>query len=726
MKNLFSFFLLILIATNCFGQSRSTFMNLVYDRNIPELQFGIDELKKAGQASGMSFSTSPDMIVVKFELDKSLGKEEFRISREGKNILVRAGDANGLMYAGLELAENIQDGRDLLQLNNLNQKPYIPYRGIKFNFPLDARTPSYDDTGDAAQKNILTMWDFDFWKNYLDNMARYRYNLLTLWSLHPYPSMIKVPGYEDVALNDVCVYTNPVTYKIDRNWGGEDIQNPKFLKVVKKMTIDEKIAFWKKVFRYADDRGIDIHMYHWNVYVMNALGKHGILGRQDNQETIDYTRESVKQFLLTYPNIKGIGVTAGEHIINNLKGPFSIENWMWLTFGKAVKEAQAIKPEIKPTFIFRQHQSDMNLISDAFKDYGEALDTEFKYSRARMFSSTTPPWFNHIYRAQVEKFKVKVWMNLRNDDIFNFRWGNPEYANAYIKNMPKELMSGYFWGPDGYIYGKDFNSKNPESLPKYEIDKQWFMFMILGRAGYNPDLPESFYVNRIKAHFPGVNARMLYDTWKSTSDVISWVDKIHFRQNDAEFIAEGCFDITRFHNIDNFCRMPCMPEQGVSSIGDFVLKGKVTGELTPFEVAGKLDEASKNLLDGAAKVTGNNSAELKQTLGDLTALGHLAEYYACKVRGATYLSGYRNTGDMKSKEKAISELENALISWKNYAKTATTFYNPQLLARTQMLDWNALTKLVEEDITIARNAKKGEPVGVSGTNILWERDMTKQ
>jgi len=33
-------------------------------------------------------------------------------------------------------------------------------------------------------------------------------------------------------------------------------------------------------------------------------------------------------------------VTAGEHIMNGLKDHFLFENWMWLTFGKAVKEAQ--------------------------------------------------------------------------------------------------------------------------------------------------------------------------------------------------------------------------------------------------------------------------------------------------------------------------------------------------------------------------------------------------
>lgn len=725
MKTLASLLFLFLLTTPGFGKFRSLPVDLVYEKSIPGLQFAVDEIRKAGQAAGLDFSSAAKMVVVKFDLDHSLGKEEFRMTAKDNTLLVKGGDANGLMYAGLEIAEAIQDGESLLQLNNVHEKPYMPYRGIKFNFPLDARTPSYDDTGDAAQNNILTMWDFDFWKNYLDNMARYRYNLLTLWSLHPFPSMVKVPGYEDVALEDVCVYTNPITCKIDRDWGGEDIQNPANLKVVKKISIEEKIAFWKKVFQYADARGIDVHLYNWNVYAMNAEGKHGILSRQDCQQTIDYTRASVKQFLLNYPSIKGIGVTAGEHIINNLKGTYSIENWLWMTFGKAVAEAKAVSPDIKPTFIFRQHQSDLDLIKTAFRDYNGPFDTEFKYARARMFSSTKPPWFDHIYRDQVEKYNMKIWMNVRNDDILNFRWGNPEFAAEFIRNMPRQLMNGYFWGPDGYIYGRVFNSKNAGNLSSYEIDKQWYLFMIYGRAGYNPDLPESFYVNRIRARFPGVNARKLYDTWKATSAVIEWVDKIHFRQNDAEFIAEGCFDNRKFHTVDNFCRTPCMPEQGVSSIGDFVLKGKIPGELTPFEVAVKLDLASATLRK-AASLKNQGNAELEQTLGDLVALGYLAKYYACKVRGATYLSQFRHTGQVTFKNKAIASLESALQAWKSYAKTATTYYNPQLLARTQELDWNLLTNSVAQDITIAREAKAGEPVEVSGSNVLWRLDRRFQ
>jgi hypothetical protein len=709
-------------AVNAHAQQK---VALVYDHAIPQLQFGVQEFENAFKAAHLQYSDTPaGAVVVTFSLDNTLEAQAYRITQVDKAIDVRGGDARGLMYAGLTLADNLEAGKDLLKTGTIEGKPYMPYRGIKFNFPLDARTPSYDDTGDAAQMNIATMWDFDFWKNYLDNMARDRYNLLTLWNLHPFPSMVKVPGYEDVALNDVEVYTGVVDAKTDMRWRKEDVQNPAHLRIVKKMTIDEKIAFWKKVFKYADDRGIDIHLYTWNVFVADAEGKHGIVPRQDSPETIDYLRKSVKQFLLTYPTVKGIGVTAGENTNNSIKGEYSIENFIWNTYGKGVMDAEAVNPDIKCTFIFRQHESDMNLIQNAFKDYQGPFDTEFKYARARMFSSERPTWFDKIYRDEVVEHKVKVWMNVRNDDMFTYRWGNPGYGNNFIKNMPKDLMAGYFWGPDGYIYARDFHSKD-QTLPKYEIEKQWYLFMIWGMAGYNPDLPESYYIDKIAEHFPGADANAIYKTWNSTADVISWVDKIHYEQNDASFFPEGSFDIRHFHDLDNFARKDCMPDQGVTSIGEFTKTGKIAGELTPFEVADKLEATSKTLLSGAATISNHGNPELKQTLGDFKAMGYMAEYYVHKIRAATYLSLYRYAGNEKDKTQAIAEAQAEVKSWVDYANAASAQYKPQLFARTQFLDWNAWTADVKKDVTIAQNAKKGDRVGIAASNKLWEVDKKK-
>ena len=47
------------------------------------------------------------------------------------------------------------------------------------------------------------MWSREFWREFLDEMARRRFNVLSLWSLHPFPSMVRVPEYPDVALADV-------------------------------------------------------------------------------------------------------------------------------------------------------------------------------------------------------------------------------------------------------------------------------------------------------------------------------------------------------------------------------------------------------------------------------------------------------------------------------------------------------------------------------------------
>jgi hypothetical protein len=133
---------------------------------------------------------------LRFTLDKALEAQAYRITQVHKSIEVRGGDARGLMYAGLALADNLQAGKDLLKTGTIDGRPYTPHRGIKFNIPLDVRTPSYDDTGDAAQMNIETIWEFEFWKSYLDNMARYRYNLLTLWNLHPLQEQVDASLFE--------------------------------------------------------------------------------------------------------------------------------------------------------------------------------------------------------------------------------------------------------------------------------------------------------------------------------------------------------------------------------------------------------------------------------------------------------------------------------------------------------------------------------------------------
>src|SRR6188768_3814458 len=81
--------------------------------------------------------------------------------------------------------------------------PRIEQRGIKFNIPLDARSPSYSDDSTSAQANIPEMWSRAFWTRMFDEMARHRYNLISLWSLSPFPSLVNVADYPNASLADV-------------------------------------------------------------------------------------------------------------------------------------------------------------------------------------------------------------------------------------------------------------------------------------------------------------------------------------------------------------------------------------------------------------------------------------------------------------------------------------------------------------------------------------------
>jgi hypothetical protein len=100
------------------------------------------------------------------------------------------------------VAEAVRLG-NLLELRRGEHRPYIESRGIKFNITPDRRTPTYSDNSDSHQLNIREMWSTDFWHEFLDEMARQRYNVLSLWNLHPFPSIVKVPEYPDIALNDL-------------------------------------------------------------------------------------------------------------------------------------------------------------------------------------------------------------------------------------------------------------------------------------------------------------------------------------------------------------------------------------------------------------------------------------------------------------------------------------------------------------------------------------------
>jgi hypothetical protein len=186
--------------------------------------------------------------------------------------------------------------------------------------------------------------------------------------------------------------------------------------------------------QYAHDRGIEVLLFTWNIFTWGADGKYGITWDQTNPKTIDYFRRSVRETILTYPLLAGIGVTAGEHM-PVAEGEFGREKWLWKAYGEGVRDALKQQPDRRFRFIHRQHQTSLRKILDEWKDLPCTFEMSYKYSVAHMYSYPKPVFAEKDILRQLPP-GMKVWMTVRNDDIYSFRWGDPEYARAYVRNLP--------------------------------------------------------------------------------------------------------------------------------------------------------------------------------------------------------------------------------------------------------------------------------------------------
>jgi hypothetical protein len=632
-------------------------------------------------------------------------------SGKSKTIWILGKDDAGVMYGGLEVAEIIQV-RGFDAIENQLQNPYMKVRGTKFNIPLDVRTPTYTEPSDAAQNNMAEMWDFEFWKEYIDNLARYRYNLISLWNLHPFPSMVKVPEYPDVALNDVRKST--VDWEENYSLHGRFFDAPEILdnyEVIKKITIDEKIDFWRKVMDYGKQRNVQFYIVTWNIWIYGTGGKYGITDKMENPVTTDYFRKSIKQMLLTYPDLAGIGLTTGENMYAYTAT--QKEEWAFATYGLGVLDALKEQPARKITFIHRQHETQAKEITTIFQDVIKNKNINFvfsfKYAQAHVYSSVNQV-FHHNFVNDIQGENLKTLWTLRNDDIFYFRWGAPDFVRDFIKNIPYDISEGFYYGSDQYVWGRDFLSKNISGKGQLEIVKHWYKWMCWGRLGYNPNMGNDRFVDFIQSRFPSVNAKEMFNAWQSASMIYPWVTGFHWGALDFQWYIESgqsqpqpANTPSGYHDVNRFITLPPHKGTGNISIPDytkaFLAGSQIEGE-TPLQVAGKIIQSADYALNWVREQNIEMNNELRITIDDIRTMAWLGKYYAHKIKAATYLSLWRESSAKDWREKVLEELNVSAGYFRHFATQAmANNHNPLWTNRVGHVDWKENFDWVLYDIT---------------------------
>jgi hypothetical protein len=680
----------------------------------PMLRFALGKLETALQqhAGTLKRTTNqpsdPDAeIVVAVDATQiaGIGAEGFRRVISGKGFRITGGDERGAMYGVLDVAEQIRMGTPWKEIEERTVKPRLGFRAIKFNLPWSAYR-----TSPALEQHQETCKDLKYWEAFLDMMAENRFNVLSLWSMHPYTYMIRPKNFPEA-----CSFN------------------------------DAELAEWKKlwsgIFAMAKERGIETYLLNWNIFVSPEFSRaHHVApwsvnlshigGKEDttNELVVRYTKEVVTQVLDEYPDLTGLGITLGERMGGMT--PDQRRDWLDRTFFAGIAEAK------RPAkFIYRaplsantgsggttNEENDRRSraqIESLSKNITGPVYVEFKHNWSHAHSSPDlfmvhgGPLSDAYWNPPPTRHKV-VW-TMRNEDMFILRWGQPDFVREFVQRQGgKDYVGGAIIGSECYIPALDYITKEgPHKNWHWAFQRQWLFYAVWGNLLYDPATPDARFEAMLEERFGKGNGKDLLAAWKLASRVPLHFASFHRGTWDGSLYTEGFSSwIDRddgartFFGIDEFIKHPVLDTKRYVNIADFVKAGGVTGGvMSPIDLAMKLEQDSATAMKLVAELRarGGMSSTLDCELTDIEAWCAYGNYFAGKLRGGVALATARAKGDVKLREIAVASLEKALVQWKRLAELGAKFNQLPVLSNTkEPFSWASLTPAVEKDIEIAK------------------------
>lgn len=660
-------------------------LSVVLNKSSPNECFGVAKLSEVLRRLGFRVlltdhkeATSGEAIrVLRIDpsIDPEIRKEGFRITNSFDAVFITAIEGTGAMYGLLELAEQLEIKRDLNLIESKLMNPRFPFRAVKYNLPWE----SYREN-DALQANLELSRDLTMWEAFLDMMAHSRLNVLTLWSLHPFPYFIRAQNFPRAT---------PFSDEELRDWK----------------------RFWTKLFRMAKDRGIDTYLINWNIIVSKNFrqfygeGNTNLWADGFTSPLIEqYTRESVTQILNEYPDLTGLGVTPGEA----MQGweAEQMANWFERTFFDGIRAA-----ERKSRFIYRaalhgDHQPHRDVIDrSGIGTVEEPVIVELKFNWSHGHSSTSLIR-DHGGRTGKEywsdpppRHHKMAWM-IRNEDFFRLRWGDPDFIREHIGKNGQDFAAGYFIGSECYIPAKDIFTLPGRIHWNYDFERTWLYYMEWGRLLFDPTTEDSIFANAFNQRHQFEGGGLLVEAIKLSSRTAQRILQFFEHTWDHSFYAEGLIGNNRdFISLDEFItHKPIEPE--FTRIKDYGLgEQSCHGKINPPELAAEIEKNVRRALNLVSEIEVVNEV-LQSEVDDVIAWSHLGFYFARKILAAVAVNQQKGS-------LAISLMEEAKLHWEALVEVTQNHYQASDLAITETcFHWANYSERVEAEIQLLKDREK--------------------
>ena len=714
MKKILSFLFCICVSIwVSYGQR----ISIQSDNASPQVRYAAETLKVSALKSGYILNeTRPDYQII-LEEDPALTNEEYVVSPEGKKIVIKGGDGAGVIYGTYSLLEDLRNGIGIQNVKRKTEKPRLAFRGIKYDLPWDTYRHSY-----ALDQHQETCSDVAYWKDFLDMMVENRFNVLTLWNLHPYTFMIKPKNFPEAS-----------------PWN------------------DVEMALWKNlfgsIFRMANERGIDTYVVPFNIFVtpefsrahnvaMDNLDHHFFVNGDTSEIVRRYTRECVTQLLQEYPELTGMGLTLGEGMGGMT--PQQREDWMKATIIEGMRLANrksklihripfsSTTGSLGPTSIETEKLTRTGIEQEAAMEFIEGpvwADLKFNWSHAHATPALTKVHDGKLYAAYFSTVPTdyKIIWTARNEDFFCLRWGVPDFVRKHVHTNAHDYVGGYLIGSETYIPAKDYFTKPGTKVNwRYAFERQWLFYKTWGRLLYNPATSNDFFKAEFIKRY-GKDGALLFEASNLAGNTpLRLASSFDFTW-DFSLYSEGFMALNRelkrveYISVDWQIRQPPIDPEYISIL-DYVKTISSGGnfdrnKVTPPVLINMLENDNRKALSLLRNFKVVNNPALEQEVADIRVWANLGLYFAEKIKGGVALQTYRVNGGAELKDQAVRHLENALGYWDEVVTITKPLYNHMPLVHFSEQDgkhwkendhlrfhWELLRPEVAKDIEIARNA----------------------
>jgi hypothetical protein len=594
--------------------------------------------------------------------DLAASPESFVIAPLGGRTWIVGRDPVGAMYGALQVAESIRlSGPEGLPPVAVAQgAPAVSFRAANLFWVLPA-------PGETA------WWFLDpaFWRDYLDLLAHARMNVLDLHGMYDLES---------------TGFPNALLY-LARSASFPDVGAPSADR-------DRNLAMLNRVIAMARARGI-------RVGLMTYAASSSLNGAPESLSDADlgtYIREAAADVATRAPGLSMLGFRTGES--------GKPATWYEDTFVAGVQQAatgmtiytrswQSSKPDIMSL----ASAAGPNMVLEA-KFNGEHLGPPYAIAGGAMAS-----WGSYSYQRYLEppapwSFVFQVRAGGTHQIFRQASYARTRAAVQSLAMSPR--ISGFtLEPPTAYTPQRDFyHAHAGDQFSPWAFARDDLMYLLWGRLAYDPGEPEEHF-RAIFAHEAGTD--QLWSALQAASDIIPWIEIGHTcgpDSRDFEPEMELGGDVAQWAGaaggpasvpscngaapFDTFAF--ASPADAASDL----LNGTATSRLRPNDVAiAVLDDAARA---GAASGSGFDAAAgnalARDVARETAAVADLGAYFGHKLRAATALAVYAQSGVVPWLNAAIAETATADAAWQSLAADTSYIQPFQERLRMRPLGWD--------------------------------------